>query len=100
MVLSAFFGFYLMIKALWVSSKGVSSSKIGDELALLQPASGQYFTLNQTGAIVWQLLEEPHSTDEIALAVAEKYDISASECQDDIGEIIVRLGDAGLVQKA
>ena len=89
-----------MIKALWVADKDVSGSEIGDELALLQPASGQYFTLNQTGAIVWQLLEEPHSTDEIALAVAEKYDISASECQDDIGELIARLGDAELIRKA
>ena len=76
------------------------SSDDGDGLALLQPESGQYFTLNQTGATVWHLLKEPHSIGEITLAVADKYAVAALECQDDIQEIITRLGDAGLIHKA
>ncbi len=89
-----------MSSACWIVNKNVSSSEIGDELALLQPESGQYFTLNQTGTFVWQLLKEPHSTGEITLDVAEKYGIAAPECQHDIGELIAQLGEAGLIQKA
>lgn len=89
-----------MSNSRWIANKDVTSSEIGDELALLHPATGQYFTLNQTGSIVWGLLEKPRSAQEITLAVAEKYGIAASECQDDIGEIIAQLGDAELIQKA
>jgi len=84
----------------WVASTGVASSEIGDELALLEPATGQYFTLNQTGAVVWQLLSEPRSTDDIVQAVADNFDISTADCTSDINELIAQLSNAGLIRKA
>ena len=89
-----------MSNSIWIANKDVANSKIGDELALLQPTSGQYFTLNKTGATVWQLLSEARSTEEIITGVAEEYGIEASLCRDDVIELITQLGDAGLIQKA
>jgi hypothetical protein len=91
---------FVMSPSRWIVNTDVSFSEIGDELALLQPTSGRYFTLNQTGASVWHLLHAPLTTSEVAVAIAEKYGIPMPECQDDITEVIARLSTAGLVQKA
>jgi len=84
----------------WIANTEITSSEIGDELALLEPTTGQYFTLNQTGSFVWQHLSEPRSTDEIILAVADKFDISATDCEIDISDLIAQLSKAGLIRKA
>jgi len=84
----------------WAASTEVTSSEIGDELALLDPKSGQYFTLNQTGSVVWQCLDTPRSMEDIVRTVTEKFDIDSSECESDIKELIIQLSDAGLIRKA
>lgn len=84
----------------WVASTEVTSSEIGDELALLDPKSGQYFTLNQTGSAVWQCLDTPRSMEDLVRTVTEKFDIDSSECENDIKELIIQLSDAGLIRKA
>lgn len=83
----------------WVASTEVTSSEIGDELALLDSKSGQYFTLNQTGSVVWQCLDAPCSLQDIVRTVTEKFDIDPSACESDIKELITQLNDAGLIRK-
>ncbi len=84
----------------WIANEDVTSSKIGDELALLDPKSGQYFTLNQTGSVVWQHLDRPRSMQDIVQIITEKFDIDPSVCESDIKELITQLNDAGLIKKA
>lgn len=83
----------------WIASDIVTSSEIGDELALLEPETGQYFTLNQTGSVVWQFLREPHPLSEIVDEVANKFDVSATQCKDDVEALIAQLSEAGLIRK-
>jgi len=83
----------------WITSENVTSSEIGDELALLEPATGQYFTLNQTGAVVWRVLSEPHTLSEVVAEVAKKFDVTAAQCNDDVNALIAQLSEAGLIRK-
>lgn len=83
----------------WIASNIVTSGEIGDELALLEPKTGQYFTLNQTGSVVWQFLREPRTLSEIVDEVANKFDVSAAECEGDIEVLVARLSESGLIRK-
>lgn len=88
-----------MSNSRWIANADVASSKIGDELALLEPETGQYFTLNQTGSAVWHFLSEPHSLDETIADVAGKFEVTAEQCKDDVEALITQLSEAGLIRK-
>jgi hypothetical protein len=68
---------------------------------LLVPFGGEvkdlngFITLNDTAACVWELLANERSLDELALGVAERFDVAASTARDDVRTFVdemVRLG--------
>jgi len=83
----------------WQADSNVASSEIGDEIALLDASSNQYFTLNETGAVVWKQLSDKHTAAELTQVVAAEFDVEPSVCEDDINALIVQLSEAGLIRK-
>ncbi|MBR2929896.1 MAG: PqqD family protein [Clostridia bacterium] len=52
-------------------------------------------TLNETGSMIWRLLEEGATRDELANAVISEYEVSAEEALADVDKFIAKLCDAG-----
>ena len=54
-------------------------------------------TLNETGAFLWQLLQE--ETDEVAMAQAlvDTYDVDAQKAKDDVHTFIGKLNEQGFL---
>jgi len=84
----------------WVVNSSVTSSGIGDEIALLDVMSGQYFTLNETGTYVWKMLTEKQATADLVQSVALQFDVAPDDCKDDIDALIHQLSTAGLIREA
>lgn len=79
------------------SSGDAVSSRMGDELALLDFRTNTYFTLNETGATVWEFLTESRSVGAICEHVARVYEIETADCAEDIARLLTSLEEAGLV---
>lgn len=70
----------------------------GDEVIILNPASGAYFSLDGVGDLVWrQLRAGPRSLDEIVDAVRSEYEVDAPTCRGDVRSLLEELTEAGLV---
>ena len=82
----------------FTSSPHVVSSNIGGSLALLDTRSDKYFSLNGTGATVWELLETPQTLPDLCHAVSTKYEIPEEACREDISEILTALHQEGLIE--
>lgn len=76
--------------------KSVESRGIGAEVILLDTHGGKYFSLNDTGKLVWELLALGLSDQSICARVAAKYDISVELASVDCGELISALVASGL----
>lgn len=63
----------------------------GDEAVLLDVDAGKYFGLNPTASAVWNLLEEPHSLDELVTKLCERFDVDAETCSRDVAELVTGL---------
>ena len=64
----------------FTSSPDVVYTKLGDEEAVLLDVRTQlYYTINETGVTIWELLAEPHTVDELAEMLAESYEVSREE---------------------
>jgi coenzyme PQQ synthesis protein D (PqqD) len=72
----------------------------GDETVLLSVGSGKYYTLNEVGTRVWDLLAEDVPVSEVVRRIAEEYDAPAGVIERDVAALIDSLSEARLLQYA
>lgn len=83
----------------------IVTRKVMDE-TLLVPISGELasmdnlYTLNETGAFIWQALDGTRPLAEIGRMLERQYDAPAEVLAADMLEIAAGLADAGLITAA
>lgn len=75
----------------------VSSDLMG-EVAILDLKAGVYYGLDDVGARIWNLIQEPKAVSEIRDTLLQEYDIEADRCERDLLALLQRLADEGLVE--
>ncbi|MGE0600102.1 MAG: PqqD family protein [Dehalococcoidia bacterium] len=75
----------------------VVARSAGDEMILLDLESGEYFTLNAVGAVIWKGLESGLDLSQILTAVIEQFEVEEPVAKSDIDEYIDSLISEGLV---
>lgn len=75
----------------------VLTQKLGDEMVLLDLAGEGYFSLNEVGTRVWQLLAQGQSAGQIQAVLEADYDVAPEQLEKDIGELIAQLLEQGLL---
>ena len=68
-----------------------------DEVILLDPDSGNYFTLDDIGGRIWELCDGSRSPDEIAQVLAVEYDAPVEQIRTDVDELLGELRESRLV---
>ena len=75
---------------------------IGGEMIIV-PVEGHVgdldsiYTLNEVGAVIWDLLDGRTSLDQIAAAVCDQYAVTPEEARRDVNELVDSLAAAGLI---
>ena len=54
--------------------------------------------LNETGRCMWELLAQERSVDELAAAVAERFDVDYSRAHADVQSFLDEMAQKGLLQ--
>lgn len=69
-----------------------------DAVILLPSGADEPLTLPDSGAIVWDLLEEPASFDELVATLAEVYETDAATIATDITPLLEELAALGALE--
>jgi hypothetical protein len=56
------------------------------------------YTLNELGAMIWQLINGQTTARELAETVRNEYDVGAAEAEKDVVDFLQSLEDAGLIR--
>lgn len=79
----------------------ISAAWCGDELVLLDPITGRYFTLNHVGGRMWELLATSRSANDLALCLRAEYEVQpgmrGATLQRDVVRMLDSMLDAGLL---
>ncbi|MCH2189810.1 MAG: PqqD family protein [Gammaproteobacteria bacterium] len=59
-------------------------STIDNEIVMIDENFESYFGLHAVGAEIWNLLQTPHSIEQIADNLIERYDVSMHKCMIDL----------------
>jgi hypothetical protein len=74
------------------------SCPLGDETIILNMKAGLYFSLDNVGAFIWQLVREPRSVKELREAIIAAYDVEPEVCERDLVALLHELADKNLVE--
>jgi hypothetical protein len=67
--------------AIVVAVENQVSSDLGGEVAILDLKLGVYYGLDEVGARVWELIQEPRVVDEVRDVLLEEYDVVPERCE-------------------
>jgi Coenzyme PQQ synthesis protein D (PqqD) len=81
-----------------VATEGQISSDLAGESVILHLQSGVYYGLNEVGAHIWSMIQQPTTVPKIRSAVLETYDVEPEVCDRDILSLLQDLQAVGLVE--
>lgn len=61
------------------------------DLLLLHQETRQYYTLNSTGALIWQYLERSAAPAEIGQALSERFDVTTEDANAAVCQLLTDL---------
>ena len=81
-----------------VARDQVSTDLGGEEVAILSLKGGTYYGLDEVGARIWGLIQEPKTVEEIRDVLIEEYEVEPERCERDLISLLESLADEGLVE--
>jgi Coenzyme PQQ synthesis protein D (PqqD) len=87
-----------MTKGFRVNSPNVIHETIEGEVILIDLKTGTYYSLRETGAAVWQALQNGVGEDGIAAELRSRYDASDEQIRDAVRELLAELEREGLIR--
>ena len=77
------------LKSILSHSPSIVTRKTGNEYVLVPIANNiadmnSVYTLNETGAFIWEQIDGKRSVEELIVALTEEYDIDAENASNDV----------------
>jgi len=76
----------------------VISSKLEDQLVMMDIDKGKYFSMNPVATRVWELLEEPSSVNELCDELLNEFEVSKEQCFDEVLELLGKMKELDLLE--
>jgi hypothetical protein len=70
---------------------------VGDEAVIINLSTGDYYSLNDTGTIFWDLLDGERTVADCARAIAAEYDVEIEMVEADLLELAAEFEREGLI---
>jgi len=74
------------------------SAPMGDELAMMDMASGSYFVLDKVAAAIWEAIETPTAVRALCDQLRERYEVPETRCEADVIPFLEKLALKNLVR--
>lgn len=84
----------------FVARDDVAASPLGEDLALLDLVSGEYYTLNATGSFLWQQLADPRTETELSQAMCGVFEVDDASALTAVRTYLSGLVERGLARQA
>jgi len=89
---------FISLDSVVAASSELVTANLDGEVVILGFQSGSYFGLDQVGALVWDLLQKPHTVIELRDRILEEYEIDQDRCEQDLLNLLGELLDKRLIE--
>lgn len=70
---------------------------VDDETILLDTETQEYFSLNESGTMIWNILEEKKNLKEVQETILDMYEIDENQVESDILKFVEALKEKKLI---
>lgn len=88
----------LSLSSTVVVTKDQVSSDLGGEVAILHLKAGTYYGLDEVGARVWNLIQQPKLVEEVRDVLVGEYEVDLERCESDLIALLQRLAEEELIE--
>jgi len=81
-----------------ILEKDVTMAHLDNEIALLNIKNGKYFSLNETGARIWELLQVSVDQEQLISSMLKEYSVEEIKLRADIVQLLEKLKEAELIR--
>ena len=75
-----------------------ASVDLDDEAAILNLKTGVYFGLNEVGAWIWKLIQQPRSVAEVRAALLDEFEVTPEQGEADLQALLRELAQHQLIE--
>lgn len=76
------------------------TQEVDGETVILDLNSEQYFSLDEVGTRVWQLLAEHGQVEKVIELMLQEFEVAPEQLRADLGALLKSLEDAGLISQS
>ena len=87
------------LKSSILQNKEIPTALIDNELGLMNVDKGKYYSLDEIGIEIWNLIENSIKVDDVVDKLLKEYDIERKQCENDVLELINELFKQDLILK-
>ena len=81
-----------------VRSSDQVSTDLGKEVFILGLGSSEYYSLEEVGARIWEIIQEPKTVKEILDSILNDYAVEPEICGSDLLAVLQEMADEGLIE--
>ena len=81
-----------------VQAKDQISRDLDGEAVILNMKSGVYCGLNEVGARIWQLIQEPTCLKDVLDTLLKEYEVEPDRCERELLALLQQMSDNGLIE--
>ncbi|MFT5311939.1 MAG: hypothetical protein ACI8Z9_000415 [Paraglaciecola sp.] len=86
-----------MTKSTYKLADNVLFQKVQDETVILEPKTGEYFTLDGVGTFMIEKLQSGCTLSDTAQAVSDSYDTNGADIAADLSKLVGEMQQKGLM---
>ena len=75
-----------------------ATAEMAGEAVVLDLKDGVYYSLDNVGARVWDLVQEPRSVGAIRDSVVAEFAVESERCERDVLALLQQMATAGLIE--
>ncbi|MFZ2487107.1 MAG: PqqD family protein [Anaerolineae bacterium] len=70
---------------------------VEDQFLLINLATGDYYSLDSVGSLIWQHIDGQHTVEDLVDSVWQEYEADRTQVVDDVLRLAEQLTDEGLL---
>jgi hypothetical protein len=75
----------------------VAAKVMEGEAIIINLANGIYYSMDKVGGLIWEMIEEKHSVEQIIRATIARYEVSKAQAEADIHQLVDELDREQLI---
>ncbi len=75
----------------------VAAKVMDGEAIIINLSNGIYYSMDKVGGLIWELIDERYSLEEMVTALCARYDVSAEKAKSDVERLLGELVQENLV---